>query len=171
MNKIPLVTICIPTYNVESTLGSTIESIINQSYKNIIIKIVDNCSSDKTLKIAASFKDKRIKIFLDEYSDKELHRQISEVKLDLKVWFAAKHISKDQSFTKNEQTIFENMFGTEMLDKLKNFFSTIQMSELSAEIEKKISEGRKKLSSLTPSEARNIEVELAGAVAAKFVET
>ncbi len=116
-------------------------------------------------------RDKRIKIFLDEYSDKELHRQISEAKLDLKVWFAAKHISKDQSFTKNEQTIFENMFGSEMLDKLKNFFSTIQMSELPKEIDKKISEGRKKLSSLAPSEARTIEVELAGAVAAKFVET
>ncbi len=116
-------------------------------------------------------RDKRIKVFLDEYSDKELHRQISEAKLDLKVWFAAKHISKDQSFTKKEQTIFTNMFGAEMLDKLKNFFASIQMSEIHIEIDKKISEARKKLSGLTPSEARNIEVELAGLVDAKFVET
>lgn len=63
MKKTPLVTICIPTYNVENTLKSTLNSIINQSYKNIIIKIVDNCSSDKTIQIAASFKDRRIKIF------------------------------------------------------------------------------------------------------------
>ena len=63
MKKTPLVTICIPTYNVENTLKSTLNRIINQSYKNIIIKIVDNCSSDKTIQIAASFKDRRIKIF------------------------------------------------------------------------------------------------------------
>ena len=63
------------------------------------------------------------------------------------------------------------MFGAEMLDKLKNFFASIQMSEIHIEIDKKISEARKKLSGLTPSEARNIEVELAGLVDAKFVET
>lgn len=47
----PLVTICIPTYNAEVTLEETLNSILNQSYSNLIIKVFDNCSTDKTAQI------------------------------------------------------------------------------------------------------------------------
>ena len=40
--------------------------------------------------------------------------------------------SKDQSFTKKEQTIFANMFGAEMLDKLKNPISLKEIRPKSA---------------------------------------
>lgn len=57
-----LVCICIPTYNSEKTIKSTVFSLLNQSYKNIIIKIIDNASNDKTLNLISSIKDKRLKI-------------------------------------------------------------------------------------------------------------
>jgi len=63
INKKPLVSICIPTYNGEKYIEETIKSALNQSYKNIEIIITDDCSKDKTLDICNSFKDKRIKIF------------------------------------------------------------------------------------------------------------
>jgi len=54
MNK--LVTICIPTFNSEETIEDTIISIINQTYKNIEIKVFDNCSTDSTVQIITKLK-------------------------------------------------------------------------------------------------------------------
>lgn len=59
----PLVTICIPTHNSEITIYKSLKSILCQTYKNIKIKILDNASTDKTIKIIKSFRDKRIKIY------------------------------------------------------------------------------------------------------------
>ncbi|EEC7981789.1 glycosyltransferase, partial [Escherichia coli] len=58
----PLVSIIIATYNSELDIAKCLQSVTNQSYKNIEIIIMDGGSSDKTLDIAKSFKDDRIKI-------------------------------------------------------------------------------------------------------------
>jgi glycosyltransferase involved in cell wall biosynthesis len=60
MNKLPVVSICIPTFNAESTIHETLLSILNQTYNNISINIVDNASDDNTLAIVESFADPRI---------------------------------------------------------------------------------------------------------------
>ena len=54
-SKLPLVCICIPAYNAEKTIERTLESLVKQTYKNIIIKIVNNNSSDRTLEIAEKY--------------------------------------------------------------------------------------------------------------------
>ncbi|MEM3335898.1 MAG: glycosyltransferase family A protein [Candidatus Aenigmatarchaeota archaeon] len=51
----PLVSIIIPTYNSEKTLAKCLESIKNQSYKNIEIIVVDRFSKDKTAEIAKEY--------------------------------------------------------------------------------------------------------------------
>src|SRR5882724_8131548 len=48
MKEDVLVTIGIPVYNDERFLGETIQSVIDQSYRNIVIRISDNCSTDNT---------------------------------------------------------------------------------------------------------------------------
>ena len=50
MNK-PRVTIIIPNYNNEHIVGKLIESLINQTYTNYELIIVDNNSSDKSLEV------------------------------------------------------------------------------------------------------------------------
>lgn len=50
-----LVSVTIPTYNSENTLRKTLESVKNQTYKNIEIIIIDSYSKDKTLEIAKKF--------------------------------------------------------------------------------------------------------------------
>ncbi|MBU1252502.1 MAG: glycosyltransferase family 2 protein [Nanoarchaeota archaeon] len=50
--KSPLVSVNIPTFNSEKTLGKTIESVKSQTYPEIEILIVDSHSKDKTLEIA-----------------------------------------------------------------------------------------------------------------------
>jgi glycosyltransferase involved in cell wall biosynthesis len=51
----PLVSVVIPTYNSEKTLVKCLESIKNQTYKNVEIIVVDSYSRDKTVEVAKSF--------------------------------------------------------------------------------------------------------------------
>lgn len=58
------VSIIVPIYNVEPFLERCLESIINQSYKNLEILLVDDGSNDGSEKIADNFliKDERIRV-------------------------------------------------------------------------------------------------------------
>lgn len=55
-----LVCICIPTYNAALTIRDTLESILAQSYSNLVIHVSDNASTDDTLKIVESMADSRV---------------------------------------------------------------------------------------------------------------
>ena len=57
---VPLVCICIPTYNAEKTIAATLRSVLGQTYQHLNIQIVDNHSSDATVTIVESFSDERI---------------------------------------------------------------------------------------------------------------
>ena len=60
----PLITIITPTYNHEKYIAECIESVLNQTYENWEMIIIDDCSNDKTYEIAKKYaeKDKRIKL-------------------------------------------------------------------------------------------------------------
>lgn len=49
------VSLCLPVFNVEKTIGETLESIIQQSHQNFNLKILDNHSTDKTVDICRKF--------------------------------------------------------------------------------------------------------------------
>ncbi len=63
-----LVCICIPNFNNEKTISDTLDSILNQTYKNTIIKIFDNVSTDKSMEILKDYEKryKNIKVFQNE---------------------------------------------------------------------------------------------------------
>lgn len=54
-NQSALITVVIPVYNAENYLKPTIESILNQTYKNVEIIAVDDGSSDLSVDIIQSF--------------------------------------------------------------------------------------------------------------------
>ena len=62
----PFVSICIPMYNAQNTIGKTIASIIGQTYKNIEIIVVDNSSSDDSIKIVQTFNDTRLRLIQND---------------------------------------------------------------------------------------------------------
>ena len=55
-----MISIILATYNNEETISDCIKSILNQTYANFELIIINDCSTDKTDKIIQSFKDKRI---------------------------------------------------------------------------------------------------------------
>lgn len=55
-----LVSIIMPAYNAEKYISNSINSIIQQTYKNWELIIVDDCSTDKTAKVILNYKDERI---------------------------------------------------------------------------------------------------------------
>jgi GT2 family glycosyltransferase len=57
----PLVSICMPGYNVETTLTHAVESVFRQTYDNIEVILVDDGSTDATEAIARTFKDRRFR--------------------------------------------------------------------------------------------------------------
>lgn len=60
-----LISVIVPVYNVEQYLPRCIESIVNQTYKNLEIILVDDGSTDNSGKVCDKFaeKDSRIKVF------------------------------------------------------------------------------------------------------------
>ncbi|HAQ2281002.1 TPA: glycosyltransferase family 2 protein, partial [Enterococcus faecium] len=64
MNSSDLISVIIPVYNVEKYVGSCLESVCNQTYKNLDIIIVDDGSKDSSNKICEDYalKDSRIRI-------------------------------------------------------------------------------------------------------------
>lgn len=65
-SELPLVCICIPTYNAASTVLETLMSILSQTYPKMVLHISDNASTDDTLKIIESIADPRIFIHRHE---------------------------------------------------------------------------------------------------------
>ena len=57
-----LVSILICTYNAEKTIKETLDSCLNQTYKDFEILIHDDLSKDKTIEIIKWIKDKKIRI-------------------------------------------------------------------------------------------------------------
>ncbi|MGN0375580.1 MAG: glycosyltransferase family 2 protein [Butyrivibrio sp.] len=64
MNK--LVSVCIPAYNGEKYISKTIQSILNQSYSNIEVVVVDDHSSDNTVEVVRAIKDTRVRLICNE---------------------------------------------------------------------------------------------------------
>jgi len=61
-----LVSIIMPSWNTDKFIGESIQCVIDQTYQNWELLIVDDCSTDKTDEVVASFKDDRIKYFKNE---------------------------------------------------------------------------------------------------------
>jgi len=66
MDEQPLVSIILPVYNAERYIAFSIESVINQTYRNLEILIVDDASNDRSIELVQGFKDSRIKIVKNE---------------------------------------------------------------------------------------------------------
>lgn len=61
-----LVSIIMPSYNTASYIKDSIKSVLNQTYDNWELIIVDDCSSDNTDEVLAEIDDPRIRVYKNE---------------------------------------------------------------------------------------------------------
>ena len=62
-NNTPEISVLLSTHNNENSINNSIKSIINQSFEDFELLIMNDASDDTTLKELKKFDDKRIKIF------------------------------------------------------------------------------------------------------------
>ncbi len=60
------VSVIIPVYGVENYIATTLQSVLEQTYKNFEILIIDDATPDKSIEICQQFTDHRIKIIHQE---------------------------------------------------------------------------------------------------------
>lgn len=60
------ISVIIPVYNLESKISRCLTSVVNQTYKNLDIIVVDDGSTDNTVQIVRNFNDPRIRIIQKE---------------------------------------------------------------------------------------------------------
>ena len=76
------------------------------------------------------------------------------------MWLCAEKIIKDDAFDNHEQKIFKEMFGQDMLNKLKNFLSSQNSStSIRKSVSEKLEIARRGLQKELPSTFEN-EMEL-----------
>jgi Glycosyl transferase family 2 len=59
----PLLSVCIPTYNGAAYLAEAMKSVLDQTFSDFELIVVDDASTDATVEIARSFEDRRIRHF------------------------------------------------------------------------------------------------------------
>jgi glycosyltransferase involved in cell wall biosynthesis len=104
----PLVSVIIPTKNSSGTLSLCLNSLINQTYKNIEIIVVDNHSSDRTKTIATEYTNKvftigperstQINFGAKIASGKYIYRVDSDFVLDLDVIEEAVNVAESNNY-------------------------------------------------------------------------
>lgn len=62
VSRSPAVTVLLPVYNAEKYIGLAIESILAQTFSDFELLIINDGSTDTTLKIVRSYKDPRIRV-------------------------------------------------------------------------------------------------------------
>ena len=62
----PLVSVIMPVYNAEQFLDRAIQSILNQTYDKWELLLIDDCSTDNSLKLINKYSDPRIRLLVNE---------------------------------------------------------------------------------------------------------
>ena len=127
----PFVSIIMSCYNGEKFLNESLESIINQDFKNWELIFWDNQSTDKSALILKNYKDKRFKYFyakdhtyVSEARNKAIKKANGEILsfLDVDDWWEKDKLSKQIEFFKSEDVglVYGNYYLFNHQTKKKN---------------------------------------------------
>ncbi|HOC97311.1 MAG TPA: glycosyltransferase family 2 protein, partial [Candidatus Pacearchaeota archaeon] len=61
-NELLKVSVIIPTYNGSNTILRAVHSVLNHTYSNFELIVVDDCSKDNTFEVVKSIEDERVKV-------------------------------------------------------------------------------------------------------------
>lgn len=155
MSNEPLVSVVIPVFNSENYIADTINSVLNQTYSNLEIIVVDDCSTDNSYNILLdiALHDTRVRVFKNakNFGGPAQPRNIglAESKGDFiafldadDIWFESKleiqietMLLDDYNFTSTSQVNVDDkgmvLSKKSILSKIKNgFFNKNKISDL-----------------------------------------
>ncbi|MDZ8050726.1 MAG: glycosyltransferase family 2 protein [Aulosira sp. ZfuVER01] len=99
----PKVSVIVPAYNTEAYIARAIESVLQQTMSDLEVIVVDDASTDRTVEIARSFTDKRLKVLVNEQNlgaSGARNRALREAQgewvavLDSDDWYAPERLAK-----------------------------------------------------------------------------
>jgi len=112
MNNLkPNISVIMPVYNADKYIDQAIRSIVSQTYKNFEFLILDDASTDETVKIIESFNDSRIRLLKNDYRSgitQTLNRGIEESKYELIARMDADDIAHPWRFEKQVNYLLEH---------------------------------------------------------------
>ena len=105
-----MLSVVMSSYNNENTIAASVESILNQDFKNFEFLIIDDASNDNTYEILKKYEnlDSRVKVLKNKKNiglTKSLNLLIKEAKYDLIARQDADDISEKNRFTKQIEFI------------------------------------------------------------------
>ena len=87
MINMPKFSIILPTYNGESTLEKALESILEQTFTDYEILVIDGLSNDGTVEIVKAFQEKTEKLFFFSEADQGIYDAMNKgITLSKGVW-------------------------------------------------------------------------------------
>ena len=66
MKEIGLISVVMAAYNAQKTIGQAIRSVLSQTYQNLELIVIDDCSTDQTVQVIRSFSDSRLRLICNE---------------------------------------------------------------------------------------------------------
>ena len=112
--------------------------------------------------------DKNIMNDFKKYVDGWIIDTIAHSKEKLALWLTAERIVQSGLFSKEQQTIFTDMFGVEAMNSMKRYLKSSPPLALKEEVEKRISEATEELMNLIPIGFEDEYQAVAGSVVDRF---
>lgn len=114
--EFPLISVIIPTFNEGPTIAIAIQSIVDQTYKNLEIIVVDDGSTDNTKEIVSEFikKDTRVKYITCPYDDPN---RVDWRGVNISVGYLARNYAMEKS--KGEWITFQDADDASLLNRIE----------------------------------------------------
>ncbi|CAM3726807.1 glycosyltransferase family 2 protein [Mesobacillus zeae] len=114
------VSIIIPAYNTGKYIKKCLDSVLNQSFKDFEVIVVDDCSTDNTVELVEDYHDPRIKIYENEKNSGPSFSRNRAIQLaqgeyiailDSDDWWAPNRLEELIGFmkVKNADMVFDNL--------------------------------------------------------------
>ena len=94
--------------------------------------------------------DRRVESDMDRFVDGPARRMIEDAKGNLGIWMAAYKAIEDGVFKRDEQAAISELFGDEMLDKLKNYLAGLSSFEVQSAVFERLMAARQELEVAIP---------------------
>lgn len=119
----PLITVIMPVYNCEKTVATAIYSILNQTYKNIELIVVDDASTDDTKNIVLVLAKSDVRLKLIDAPDDPYRFDIS-LNRNINAGYSARNMGFDHA--QGEYITFQDADDACFLNRIEVQFDLLQ---------------------------------------------